>query len=273
MLGYKEYLVNEKLPLFWCKGCGNGIVLQAILRAFEELKLDKKKTVVVTGIGCWGKADDYIDTNTFHGTHGRALAYATGIKLANPELKVIVLMGDGDGSTIGGNHLIHSARRNIDVTVVLVNNLNYGMTGGQYSGTTPDGSITSTSRYGNIEKGFDLCKLVEASGAPYVARSTTYNAIQLSNFIVEAIQKKGFSFVEAISQCPVHFGKSNGMAKPVETIKWIKNNSISISKSNQMSELERERKFILGKFVDRNQDDYSTKYKKIQQLAKEENNE
>lgn len=268
MLSYNDYLIKEKLPLFWCKGCGNGTVLQAILRAFEKLQLEKKNTVVVTGIGCWGKADDYINTHTFHGTHGRALSFATGIKLANPDLDVIVLMGDGDGATIGGNHLIHTARRNVDLTTIIVNNLNYGMTGGQYSGTTPDDSITSTSRYGHIEKGFDVCKLVEAAGAPYVARSTTYNVMQLSKFIVEAIQKKGFSLVEAISQCPVHFGRSNNMAKPVESLNWIKDNSVTIKQAEKMQDEEVENKFVIGKFVDREQADFSTKYKKIQQIAK-----
>lgn len=268
MIKYDDYLIKEKLPLFWCKGCGNGIVLQAILRAFEKLQLNKNNTVVVTGIGCWGKADDYINTNTFHGTHGRALAFATGIKLANPDLKVIALVGDGDGATIGGNHLIHASRRNVDITTIMVNNLNYGMTGGQYSGTTPDDSITTTSSYGHIESGFDVCKLVEAAGAPFVARSTTYNAVQLSQFIVEAIQKKGFSFVEAISQCPVHFGRSNGMLKPVEIINWIKLNSITIKQAEKLTNKELENKFVIGKFVDKEKLDYSTKYKRVQQIAK-----
>ncbi|HCJ58399.1 MAG TPA: 2-oxoacid:ferredoxin oxidoreductase subunit beta, partial [Clostridiaceae bacterium] len=195
---YDDYLIKEKLPLFWCSGCGNGTVLGAILRAFATLELDKKNTVVVTGIGCWGKADDYISTNTFHGTHGRALSFATGIKLANPKLKVIALMGDGDGATIGGNHLIHTARRNVDITAIVVNNFNYGMTGGQYSGTTPEDSYTATSRYGHIEPGFDLCKLVEAAGAPYVARGSAYNVVQLEKLIRDGIEKKGFSFIEAI---------------------------------------------------------------------------
>lgn len=268
MTDYNDYLLKDKFPLFWCKGCGNGIVLQAIVRAFDKKGLDKRNTVVVTGIGCWGKADDYIDTNTFHGTHGRALAFATGIKLANPELTVVALVGDGDGATIGGNHLIHAARRNVDITTIMVNNLTYGMTGGQYSGTTPDKSISSTSVYGHIEKPFDVCKLVEASGAPYVARGTTNNAVQLSKYIEEALGKKSFSFVEAISQCPVHFGRSNQKEKPTEVLAWIKENTISIKQAEKMTYEEVATKFITGKFVDREQNDYSTKYKKMQQLAK-----
>ena len=148
---FEDYLVQDKMPFFWCAGCGDGIVMGALLRAFAKFEYDKKNTVVVTGIGCWGKADDYISTNTFHGTHGRALAFATGIKLANPKLKVIALMGDGDGATIGGNHFIHAARRNVDVTAIVVNNFNYGTKGGQYSGTTPENTYTTTSRYGHIE--------------------------------------------------------------------------------------------------------------------------
>ena len=260
---FKDYLLEERLPLFWCPGCGNGIVLGALLRAFAQLKLDKKNTVAVTGIGCWGKADDYINTNTFHGTHGRALAFATGIKLANPKLRVIALMGDGDGATIGGNHLIHAARRNVDVTAIVVNNFNYGMTGGQYSGTTPEKSYTVTSRYGHIEPGFDLCKLAEAAGAPYVARSTVYNVIQLQKFIEEGLEKKGFSFIEVISPCPTHFDRLNGMKEVPELFNWINDNSINITASQKLSVEEKERKFIIGKFADRNIPDYSTKYQDI----------
>lgn len=157
-----EYLRYDKLPLFWCPGCSDGIVLGAIVRSFAELGLKKEEIVVVTGIGCWGKADDYLGTHTLHVTHGRALAFATGVKAAKPELTVVALMGDGDCATIGGNHFIHAARRNIGVTAIVVNNLNYGMTGGQYSATTPEGSSTSTSPLGSLEPAFDLCELGES---------------------------------------------------------------------------------------------------------------
>ncbi|MDD4834394.1 MAG: thiamine pyrophosphate-dependent enzyme, partial [Lutispora sp.] len=190
-------------------------------------------------------------------------AYATGIKLANPKLNVIVLMGDGDGATIGGNHLIHAARRNVDLTAIVVNNFNYGMTGGQYSGTTPESSITSTSRYGHIEPGFDLCKLVDAAGAPYVARGSVYNVTQLQKFIEEGLAKKGFSFIEAVSPCPTHFGRLNGMKEAPKMLNWIKENSISIAAAEKLSPEERENKFILGKFTDREMLDYSTKYQNI----------
>lgn len=264
----EDYLVKEKMPLFWCGGCGHGIVLGAIVRAFAELQLDKKETVVVTGIGCWGKADDYIDTNAFHGTHGRALGFATGIKLANPALKVLALMGDGDGATIGGNHLIHAARRNVDVTAIVVNNFTYGMTGGQYSGTTPENTYTSTSRYGHIEPGFDLCDLAKASGAPYVARGTVYQAVQLQKLIVDAIKKKGFSFVEAIAPCPTHYGRLNDMKTAPDMLRKIKEQSVSIKQAEGFSDEALAGKYVLGKFVDKDLPDYSTKYQSLQEACK-----
>lgn len=267
-LKFDDYLVKKKMPLFWCPGCGHGIVLGAIVRAFAELQLDKRETVVVTGIGCWGKADDYIDVNAFHGTHGRALGFATGIKLANPKLKVLALMGDGDGATIGGNHLIHAARRNVDVTAIVVNNFNYGMTGGQYSGTTPCDTFTTTSQYGHVEEGFDLCKLVEASGAPFVARGTVYGIVQLQKLIVEAIQKKGFSFVEAIAPCPTHYGRLNDMKNAPKMMEILKEQGVSISKAEKMTPEERAKYIVTGKFVDREAEDYSTKYQKIVDASK-----
>lgn len=265
---YDDYLIKDRLPLFWCAGCGNGNVLGAILRSFAELQLDRKKTAVVTGIGCWGKADDYIDTNTFHGTHGRALPFATGIKLANPELKVLALMGDGDGATIGGNHLIHAARRNVDITAIVVNNFNYGMTGGQYSGTTPQDSYTTTSPYGHVEHGFDICKLVQAAGAPYVARGSVYAIGQLQKLITEGLNKKGFSFIEVISTCPTHFGRLNGLKNVTDMLYWIKDNSVTVKQAEKMTPEERKNKIVLGKFADEDMDDYGTKYLKIQEKAK-----
>jgi 2-oxoglutarate ferredoxin oxidoreductase subunit beta len=266
-ISYEDYLKKEKLPLFWCAGCGDGIVLQSLLRAFEGLCLEPQNIVVVTGIGCWGKADDYINTNTFHGTHGRALAFATGIKLANPKLNVIVLMGDGDGVTIGGNHFIHTARRNVDLTAILVNNYNYGMTGGQYSGTTPENSYTTTSAYGHIENNFDVCALATAAGAPYVARGTVYNPNQLETFIKEGIQKEGFAIIEAIAPCPTHYGKLNRMKTASEMMYWIKNNSVSIKQAEKLSTEDLKGKFVVGKFVDRNEIDYGKKYQRIIEMC------
>ena len=249
-MNYMDYLKKELFPLFWCGGCGNGVVLGAIVRSFAVLDYTKENTVVVTGIGCWGKADDYVATNAFHGTHGRALAFATGIKLANPALNVVVLMGDGDGVTIGGNHFIHAARRNVDLTAILVNNYNYGMTGGQYSGTTPENSKTATSRYGHIEPGFDICKLAEAAGAPFVARASSADPIALRSLITQGLAKKGFAFIEAIAPCPTHFGRNNGMRSAADLMNWVK----GMAASGQLA---------MGKLADNECEDYGTKYSRI----------
>lgn len=256
-----DHLINKKeMPHMWCAGCGNGIVLGSILRAIAQLSLTREEVVITTGIGCWGKADDYVTTNGFHGTHGRALPFATGIKAAKPSLKVIVLMGDGDGATIGGNHLIHSARRNIDLTAIIVNNLNYGMTGGQFSATTPRGKRTATSEFGNPEKAMDLCNLVAAAGANYVARGTAYHIVQLDKMIKEAIEKKGFSFVEVVSPCPTHFGRRNKMADPVAMMEWLKDKGVNQKKYERLSEEEKKEYFPIGKFVERDEADFNTQY-------------
>lgn len=259
----QDYLLEEKLPLFWCSGCGNGIVLQSILRNIDRRHWAREETVITTGIGCWGKADDYVKTSSFHGTHGRAPAFATGIKLANPDLHVITLVGDGDGITIGGNHLIHAARRNVDMSVIMVNNLNYGMTGGQYSGTTPKHAITKTSVYGHVEIGFDVCKVVQAAGAPFVARGTVYDIIQLDKFISQALDHKGFSFVEVIAPCPTHFGHNNRLSGAPGMLKWIKENTVSTVKAETMSREELVGKFVTGIFENREQEDYGTAYQRI----------
>ncbi|QAT48368.1 2-oxoacid:ferredoxin oxidoreductase subunit beta [Caproiciproducens sp. NJN-50] len=259
----QDYLLKEKMPHFWCSGCGNGIVLQSLLRNVDKQKWSRENTVVVTGIGCWGKADDYVRTNTFHGTHGRALAFATGIKLANPGLNVIALMGDGDGITIGGNHLIHAARRNADVTAIMVNNLNYGMTGGQYSGTTPKHAITKTSPYGHVEKGFDVCGVVRAAGAPFVARGTVFDVVQLNRLVELALLHRGFSFVEVISPCPTHFGRSNRMPSAPAMMQWIKDRTVPAAKAQAMSREDLCGKFVTGVFEDREQEDYSTAYQRV----------
>ena len=258
-----DYIHPEKLPLFWCAGCGNGIVFQSILRSMDKHNLKKEETAVVTGIGCWGKADDYMATNSFHGTHGRALAFSTGMKLANPDLHVFTLMGDGDGITIGGNHLIHAARRNLDLVVVMVNNLNYGMTGGQYSGTTPKGAITKTSVYGHVEDGFDVCDVVRAAGATFVARGTVMDVVQLNNLIDKAVEHKGFSFVEVISPCPTHYGKNNKQGAAPKMMQYIKDHTVPVAKAKDKSREELVGKYVTGIFADYQKDDYMTSYQRI----------
>lgn len=260
----KEYYLNtNKLPTMWCPGCGSGIVLGSIVRALERLQINKEDVVIATGIGCWGKGDDYFKTNGFHGTHGRCLSFATGIKAGNPNLKVIALMGDGDGSTIGGNHLIHTARRNFDITAIIVNNLNYGMTGGQYSATTPHGKKTITSKLGNPERPFDLCELVKAAGANYVARGDVYHVNQLDNLIYEAISKKGFSMVEAISVCPTHFGKLNKMGEAPEMLKTIGAACVNQKQYDLLSDEDKEGKYIVGVIANRDNPDFISVYDSI----------
>lgn len=260
-MNYDDFLRKDRFPTFWCAGCGYGQVMNSIARALEKAGVTSENTVFVSGIGCWGHIDSYLRVNAFHGTHGRALAFATGIKLANPDLNVVVNLGDGDGVTIGGNHFIQACRRNIDVTAILCNNLNYGQTGGQYSGTTPEHSITATSRYGHIEPPFDVCKLAEAAGAHYVARSISENVVQTANLIAEGMSRKGFSLIEVISPCTTHYGRNNGMRRPSEFYKWIRERAVPVAKAGGMTPEELEGKYVIGKLVDRPGTDYGTRYR------------
>lgn len=238
---------NKKFPTVWCPGCGNGVILSAVVRAINKLGLDKNYVTMVSGIGCAGRMPAYLDVNTVHTTHGRALAYATGIKLAKPEMEVIVVMGDGDASAIGGNHFIHTARRNIELTAIVVNNRIYGMTGGQYSPATPTGDFSTTSAYGNIDQPFDISKMAEVAGAGFVARSTVYHAAEMEKFIEKGIEKKGFSVIEVLSNCHTHYGKMNGIKGPVGLLNYFKDNTTL----NPSAEGE-EGKISRGIFVDRN---------------------
>ncbi|HHY93318.1 MAG TPA: 2-oxoglutarate ferredoxin oxidoreductase subunit beta, partial [Firmicutes bacterium] len=222
-----NYLRQNKLPHIWCPGCGDGIIVGALLRAIDKLGWSKDETVVVTGIGCSARSNAILDFNTFQTTHGRALGFATGLKLARPELKVVVITGDGDGAGIGGNHLIHAARRNIGITTLLVNNSIYGMTGGQYSPLTPAGSRATTAPYGMVEPAFDVCRLVEGAGASFVARGTVYHVRQLDELIMAALSHKGFALVEVVAQCPTGFGRRNKMKSPAEMMKWQRDHAVT----------------------------------------------
>ncbi len=245
-LSLEKYLRMSKLPHIWCPGCGHGIVLQAIVRAIDEMKLDTDKTVIVSGIGCSARAPGYLHFDTLHTTHGRAIAFATGIKMSKPELNVIVITGDGDAAAIGGNHLIHAARRNLDLTVICFNNYIYGMTSGQYSPLTPQGSYATTSPYGMLENPFDLCNLVIGAGGTFTARGTTYHARQLTNLIKNAVSHKGFAFVDALSQCPTYFGRRNNLRTPMDMMNWYKEHSVTIRAWEKMSSEERKDKFPIG---------------------------
>lgn len=259
----KEHLRLQYYPHIWCPGCGHGIILQAFIKAVISLGLDKNKTVVVSGIGCSSRAVGYIDFDTLHTAHGRAIPFATGIKLARPELNVIILAGDGDIAAIGGNHLIHGARRNIDITVVLFNNFNYGMTNGQYSPLSFIGDKTTTSPYGNIDPPFDLVELSKASGATYVARSTTYHAIQLPGLIADGIRHRGFSLIEIISGCPTYYGKFNKQKEPKKMLEWQRDHALNMKQYQILSDEEKKDKFVIGKIFTSQRPEYTDEYSKI----------
>jgi len=256
-------MLFDKLPHTWCAGCGDGIILQAVTSVFAELGLDKHQIALVSGIGCFGRIDDYLDINCMHVTHGRALAAATGVALANPDLTVLCTMGDGDSITIGGNHLIHCARRNINLTAIIANNYNYGQTGGQYSGTTPTGSITSTSPYGHIEQNFDICRIAEAAGATYVARATTYNPVQLRRLIRGGIEHRGFSLIEVMAACPTHYGRYNHQGEAARMMKLMNAQSVTPAQAAQMTPEELEGRIVTGLLVNREKEDYYTRYRRI----------
>ncbi|HUW68404.1 MAG TPA: thiamine pyrophosphate-dependent enzyme [Candidatus Nanoarchaeia archaeon] len=264
---YKYLRPDKKFPHVWCPGCGAGIVMGALVRAIERTGLTKDEIVLVSGIGCSGRMSTYLDFNTLHTTHGRALSFATGIKLAKPELTVIVIMGDGDATAIGGNHLIHTCRRNIDINAIIINNNIYGMTGGQYSPTTPTNNKASTAQYGNIEKPFDICKLVEACGATYVARSTTYHAKMLDSLIERSIGKHGFCVVEAMAQCPVQYGRRNKLGGPVEMLQWYKENALSTTAYEKLTPEEIDEQFTVGVLVDKEEPEYLDRYRNNIQKA------
>ncbi len=258
-----QYFRKEMLPHIWCPGCGNGIVLGAILRAIHSIGWEKDEIVMISGIGCSSRITGYVDFNTMNTTHGRALPFATGIKMANPGLKVIAVMGDGDCAAIGGNHFIHSARRNIDLTAIIINNMIYGMTGGQYSPLTPTGKYGTTAPYGNIDQSFDLAALASSAGASYVARSNIFDVNQTTRFIKKALLKKGFSVVEVISDCPISFGRINQLRTPMQMLEWIKSVSIPIKIWEKFSEEEKEGKIPTGEFLDINIPEYSERYQNI----------
>ncbi len=262
-----DYLKQGVLPHMWCAGCGIGTMMGAMLRAFEELGFRKNETVVVTGIGCTGKLDDYLVTNALHTTHGRALAYATGIKAFNPRLNVVVIMGDGDGVTIGGNHFIHAARRNIDLTAIVLNNLNYGMTGGQASATSPGASITSTTGYGNPERDFDICALAEAAGANFVARATTYHGWELKASIRQALTRKGFSLVEVMSPCPTQYGRRNDMRGTTDMLLSLRDRALPLQRYQQLASSQRAGCFPVGTLVDRGAPGFIERYADVRERA------
>jgi len=267
-LRHKYLRHHKKFPHVWCPGCGNGIVLGALIRAVERLGLEKDDVVFASGIGCSGRMSTYVDFNTMHTTHGRALTFATGIKLAKPSLNVIAVMGDGDATAIGGNHFIHAARRNLDLTAIIINNQIYGMTGGQASPTTPYGANSTTSSFSNIEHAFSIAELAVAAGASFVARGTVYHAVQLDKLIEKGIRNNGFSVVEIMSNCHVQFGRRNKMGDPVTMLNWFKEHAVSGENGSSMPPDSLDAKFTIGILADIDKPDYIAEYQKIRSKAK-----
>jgi 2-oxoglutarate ferredoxin oxidoreductase subunit beta len=260
----RKYIRERFFPHMWCPGCGHGVVLNAMLRAIDRLGLKKNDIVMVSGIGCSSRISGYVDFHTMHTIHGRALTFATGVKMSRPELNLIVPMGDGDALAIGGNHFIHAARRNIDMTAIVMNNRIYGMTGGQYSPLSGPGMLATTAPYRNIDQGFDIVNLATAAGATFVARTTTYHVQQITDILCDAIQHKGFSVVEIMSQCPTYFGRKNKEGGPVEMMKLMKDRTTPIgSKAFQ----ENPDLIQRGIFVKRDQPEYCSEYQKVIEKA------
>ncbi|WP_215828298.1 2-oxoacid:ferredoxin oxidoreductase subunit beta [Pelorhabdus rhamnosifermentans] len=263
----QKYYRQNHLPHMWCPGCGNGIVTSAAVKAIDKLQLSQDNTAIVSGIGCSSRASGYLDFDTVHTAHGRAIPFATGIKLANPKLNVIVMTGDGDATAIGGNHFIHAARRNINITVVLFNNSIYGMTGGQYSPLTPLHSKATTAPYGTIERSFDVVELAKAAGATFVARGTTYHAQQLSDVIAEAIAHDGFSLVEAITACPIGFGRQNKRGSGANMMKWQKEHAVTVGQASNMAAEQLVDKFVIGVLHKAEAPEYTKQYDLIIEQA------
>lgn len=240
---YLKYIRKEVFPTAFCPGCGHGILLNSFIMALGELNMDQDKIVIVSGIGCGAWiGSPHMAVDTLHTTHGRAVAFAVGVKLANPELKVLVISGDGDLATIGGNHLIHAARKRVPITIVCANNHIYGMTGGQVSATTPLGAKTITTPAGNKEMPFDMVKLVKGAGAEHVYRYTVYHALQLKNTFKEVLQREDFNFVDIMSNCPVQFGRRNILKEPYKMLTELKD------KSEKFNGEYKKDKIMIGKF-------------------------
>jgi 2-oxoglutarate ferredoxin oxidoreductase subunit beta len=265
---YYKYLRPDKLPHIWCPGCGHGIVLKAILRAIDKGGFAKDEICMVSGIGCSSRTPGYVDFNTLHTLHGRSLSYATGVKLARPELNVIVVSGDGDALAIGGNHFIHTCRRNIDMTILVYSNAIYGMTGGQFSPATPVGAVSNTSRYGNIEPTFDCCDLARAAGATFVARGTAYHTQELERTLLEAIKHKGTSVVEIIDECPVYYGRNNKFKSVTQMMEEIeKDGTVSVKQVEKLPPEKVEGKRLRGVLHKVQRQEYCEGYAKLIEKA------
>jgi 2-oxoglutarate ferredoxin oxidoreductase subunit beta len=263
-----DYFREETLPHIWCPGCGNGIILRDFAIALERLDYPRDEVVIVSGIGCSSRAAGYMNFDSVHTTHGRALTFATGIKLAKPNLKLFVLMGDGDSTAIGGNHFLHACRRNIDLTAIIFNNNIYGMTGGQFSPLTPWSKKATTAPYGMIEQTFDICRLAEAAGATFIGRATTYHNPLLTQLIVDGAKNPGFSVIEVITHCPTSYGRRNGMSSPTEMVRWQKDHGVWNHKVASGEVELKEDQFTIGVLHRHNAPEYTEKYREVMKNAR-----
>jgi 2-oxoglutarate ferredoxin oxidoreductase subunit beta len=265
---YSKYVRKGKLPHIWCPGCGHGIVLKSLLRAIAATGRPNDDFALISGIGCSSRTPGYVDFNTLHTLHGRSLAYATGLKMAKPNLKVIVTTGDGDALAIGGNHFIHTCRRNIDMVIMVYNNSIYGMTSGQFSPTTAQGMIATTSRYGNIEPPFDICKIAEAAGATFVARGTAYHYGELEKTIYEAIMHKGTAVIDIIDSCPTYYGRFNKFRSPSEMMEKIeKEGTVSVKQASSLPPEKLQGKLLRGILHKSERPEYTNEYAKLVEMA------
>ncbi len=265
---YDEYLRTDKMPTLWCWGCGDGVILKAFIRAVDKLGWNMDDVCIVSGIGCSGRFSSYINCNTVHTTHGRVVAYATGIKLANPDKHVVMVTGDGDGLAIGGNHTIHGCRRNIDLNHILINNFIYGLTNSQTSPTTPQGMWTVTMQYGNIDPTFDACKLAEGAGATFIGRESVTDPKRLEKMFVKGFQHKGYSFFDVFSNCHINLGRKNKMGEAMENLDWIDEITVGKRKYDNLTEEERKGKFPTGVLVENTeQKEYCELYERVIEAA------
>ena len=263
-MAIREFIREKFFPHIWCPGCGHGIALNGLLHAVENMGLKKNDVVMVSGIGCSSRIAGYLDFHTLHTIHGRALAFAIGVKMSRPELTLLVPMGDGDALSIGGNHFIHACRRNIDMTAIVMNNKVYGMTGGQYSPLSGYGTMATTAPYTNIDQQFDVVSMATAAGATFVARTTAYHVQQMSTVLEEAIRHKGFSVVEVMTPCPTYFGRKNKEGSAVDMMEKLKTITTPIgSKAKQENPSLIER----GVFVKKEMPEYCTEYQHIIERA------
>ena len=270
---YDSLLRADALPHIWCPGCGIGTALGALIHGFEKAQVPMAKRVIVGGIGCSSRVVYYAKTDAYHTTHGRAIPFATGVKLSNPDLNVVVFAGDGDLFAIGGNHFIHAARRNMDLLVVCINNFNYGMTGGQGGPTTPPGALSTTTPYGNAERPFNLPDLAASAGATYVARWTTLDVRRLRTTFAEVLGRHGFRFVEVLAPCPISFGKTNKIGTGHEEMEYYQHLEVLKSRveSNQIagSDIILHQPIVVGKFVDKEKETFRDRYTRVIAKAKE----